>query len=251
MPSQHCGSAPSTLDAATCPAAAMIELDTAASPTAAMSKLDAAANPAAATTKLDTAASTAAASPTIISTPSPSPLGSRASSADAAQSCPPTSPVQHDVVLGWVPGCTPKEAGAPWWATPDALELPNFPTLDAAQSCSSASNVQHPFPDYQSLPSPPEVALSLYNPELGADVALAYKMSCFRFRLRSRKYGDEVARTWKRGSTPEEIRTAWWTAQQEALDRLNSPSPTPSPDGKRAASSPAPDETPAAKIKTG
>lgn len=156
-----------------------------------------------------------------------------------------------------MPASTPKEAGASWWATPDALELPNFPTLYPAPSCpsasasASASDIQRPFPDYQSLPSPPEVALSLYNPELGADVALAYKMSCFRFRLRSRKYGEEVARTWKRGSTPGEIRTAWWSAQQEALNRLNSPSPTPSPDGKRAASSPAPDETPAAKIKTG
>ncbi|KZF23197.1 hypothetical protein L228DRAFT_245934 [Xylona heveae TC161] len=70
---------------------------------------------------------------------------------------------------------------------------------------------------YEKLPSPPEgeFGFAQYDPEFGQKVCEALSSSQYREYLRVSKYGEEVAREFRRGFTPSPVRKAY----QEKIER--------------------------------
>jgi hypothetical protein len=71
--------------------------------------------------------------------------------------------------------------------------------------------------DYQSLPSPPNLAIFTYDAHFGNKVTEALRLSLYRTKLRARKYGKEVVRRYKVGYTPQEVRDKHQAEQEEQM----------------------------------
>lgn len=89
----------------------------------------------------------------------------------------------------------------------------------------SACEIKHAQPDsrspsgsctvnYHLLPSPPVFVTSPYDPEFGNKVCWAYRCQQLKHQYRTRNYGQDVARKYRPGNTPEEIRNEYLAEQQ-------------------------------------
>lgn len=84
--------------------------------------------------------------------------------------------------------------------------------------------------NYQSLPSPPNMSISYYDPEFGETVYKAYEHSRLTDIWRGSMYGAEVAQTFKRGFTPSPVRRKYREDMEEALRREEGHSDTQTED---------------------
>ncbi|KAF1349178.1 hypothetical protein BDV97DRAFT_370373 [Delphinella strobiligena] len=74
--------------------------------------------------------------------------------------------------------------------------------------------------DYQLLPSPPVFAISPYDPEFGNKVYLAYRCHRLSHYYRKMKYGQDIAREYRPGYTPEEIKHNYLEEQRRVRQEI-------------------------------
>lgn len=78
--------------------------------------------------------------------------------------------------------------------------------------CCEQYNVLAPHVPLSTAPfTPKEYEYEHVDENFGRDVRTAYEASVLRDAYRQHKYGQEIANTWKRGSTPEDAREKWKT----------------------------------------
>ncbi|KAK4951061.1 hypothetical protein LTR66_013911 [Elasticomyces elasticus] len=101
--------------------------------------------------------------------------------------------------------------------SPASLSPPERSTERTSKQLKSNDLVAY----YQSLPSPPNfAAYEPYDPEFGKSVRDAFKLSLFQHRARKHKYGEEVAKRYHLGWTPDEVRAEYGEKQKRAMERM-------------------------------
>lgn len=92
--------------------------------------------------------------------------------------------------------------------TPQAC-APQEDIAVASNFCEQCNILAPHVPVSKALLTPREYEYEHVNENFGRDVCVAYEASLRRDAYREKKYGQQIASTWKPGSTPEDARKRW------------------------------------------